>query len=70
MRRRILTLFTIVDGNDNVEAIADNLDAFEEDKDANVDDRDAISDDLLQLLMTRMLLWVVWLGLGLTKMLW
>ena len=56
-----------MDDKDDVEAITDYLDAFEEDEDAN--DRDAISDDVLQLLMTRTLLWVVWLGLGMMKML-
>ena len=61
--------FTIVDDKDDVEAITDYLDAFEEDEDANVDDRDAISDDVLQLLMTRMLLWVMWLGLGMMRIL-
>ena len=69
MSWRMLTFFTLVDDKDDVEAISDNLDAFEEDEDANVDDRDAISDEVLQLLMTRTLLWVVWLGLGMMKML-
>ena len=59
-----------MDDKDDVEAITDYLDAFEEDEDANVDDRDAISDEVLQLLMTRTLIWVVWLGLGMMKMLW
>ena len=58
-----------MDDKDDVEAITDYLDAFEEDEDANVDDRDAISDEVLQLLMTRMLLWVMWLGLGMMKIL-
>ena len=58
-----------MDDKDDVEAITDYLDAFEEDEDANVDDRDAIFDDVLQLLMTRMLLWVMWLGLGMMKIL-
>ena len=58
-----------MDDKDDVEAITDYLDAFEEDEDANVDDRDAISDDVLQLLMTRMLLWVMWLGLGMMRIL-
>ena len=53
-----------MDDKDDVEAISDNLDAFEEDEDANDDDRDIISDDVLQLLMTRMFLLVMWLGLG------
>ena len=64
MSWRILTFFTLVDDKDYVEAISDNLDAFEEDEDANDDDRDVISDDVLQLLMTRMFLLVMWLGLG------
>ena len=54
----------MIDDKDDVDAITDDLDAFEEDEDANVDDRDVISDDVLQLLMTRMFLLVMWLGLG------
>ena len=52
-----------------MEAITDNLDAFEDDEDTNFDDRDAFSDNVLQMLMTQMLLWVMWLGLGMMKML-
>ena len=69
MSWRILTFFTLVDEKDDVEAISDNLDAFEEDEDANVDDRDVISDDVLQMLMMQMLLWVMWVGLGMMKIL-
>ena len=54
---------------DDKEEFFYNLNAFEEDEDANVDDRDVFSDNVLQVLMTRMLLWVVWLGLGMMKML-
>ena len=69
MSWRILTFFTLVEDKDDVEAISDNLDAFEEDEDANDDDRDAFSDNVLQVLMTRMLLWLMWLGFGMMKML-
>ena len=69
MSWRILTFFTIAHDKDDKAEFFDNLNAFEEDEDANVDDRDVFSDNVLQMLMTRMLLWVMWLGLGMMKML-